>query len=139
MVRNPTNKLRNPKKTRWEIYKKLLRNPKKFVEKSKKLYWEIQKFLQQIQKVSAINLKTVTDKSAKIHQQIQKGWGRWGCWSQLITLITCLKGSKSLSMLYGSDFQQCGINNARGWRGNLLSVLGQLKNNLQLQCLKKKI
>ena len=28
---------------------------------------------------------------------------------QLITLITCLKGSKSLRMLYGSVFQQCGL------------------------------
>ena len=60
-------------------------------------------------------------------------WGRWGRWSQLITLITCLKGSKSLSMLYGSDFQQCGFNNAScewvsEWRGNLLSCLGTAKN-----------
>ena len=50
-----------------------------------------------------------------------------------ITLITCLKGHKSLRRLYGSVFQQCvGVSQLVSDKVTYRAVWGQL--NIQMKC-----
>ena len=90
--------------------------PKKFQKNSKKIPKKFQKSSKKVaKKFKKTFKKTFKKSSKKVHKKVQKKFKKKfrkfkiflvrSC--LLITLITCLKGHKSLRVLYGSVFQKC--------------------------------